>query len=93
MKALNSSMTVWLPMKRATIQNGVVRLQQENQLAHAIGHFLVFLFYQFSNTTLSSLSPISTSRTLQHYLLEVQDYLENSCDPELESPAERNTTD
>jgi len=30
---------------------------------------------------------------LQHYLLEVQDYLENSCDPELESPAERNTTD
>ena len=27
------------------------------------------------------------------YLLEVQDYLENSCDPELESPATRNMTD
>ena len=27
------------------------------------------------------------------YLLEVQDYLENSCDPELGSPATRNMTD
>ena len=43
--------------------------------------------------SLSSLSPVSSLRRLQHYLLEVQDYLENSCDPELESPAKRNTTD
>lgn len=49
----------------------------------------------FSNLLFSSLSLslISSPHTLQHYLLEVQDYLENSCDPELESPAKRNTTD
>jgi len=73
---------VWLSMKAVTVQ----RLQKGNQLADVTGHFLIFYL-------VLSLSLISSPHTLQHYLLEVQDYLENSCDPELESPAKRNTTD
>ena len=34
----------------------------------------------------------SPSIPTQLHLLEVQDYLENSCDPELGSPTTRNTT-
>ena len=79
---------VWLSMKVATVENGNVRLQKGNKLGDLTGHFLIFLFYPFRSRSL-----ISTPRTLQHYLLEVQDYLENSCDPELESPAKHNTTD
>ncbi len=42
---------------------------------------------------LTSLSLTPIPRTLRHNLLEVQGYLENSCDPELEFPTTRNRTD
>ena len=83
----------WLPLKTATFKNGIVHLQKANQLVDVTGNSLMLLFYQFSDISLSSLPPISTIHMLKHYLLEVQDYLENSCDPELKSPAKRNTTD